>query len=419
MRERSDLRRLDCRAVPSSRDEIRAFLLVRNEIRRLPFTLAHHRALGVQRFFVVDNGSSDGTIDYLLAETDVHLYETTASYQDARNGIDWLELLLHVYGQDRWCLLLDADEHLVYPECETVGLPEFCRALEARGLNCLATSFVDLYADGSIADTHLSLERPPLEICRFFDSRGYYSIPCGGSHVPRIFGGSRARLFWPEIDLYSYSSRMASYVERAFDQVAYLAEHADVAAEVREGRLRSALQHFVDYGRFDPRSVRIREVPEWPEHVYLALYPDVRQSVKEGTFASGLEHFVRHGQFEGRLVWNSGPPCVSQVPLVRCDTDVSIDIGRHSLTGGTWRRRDAVGGALLHFKLTSDLVPRAETVLKLRGTARESSWALENKRYREVIERDPTLSAMTADSVSYRDARQLVEVGIITSLSEL
>jgi hypothetical protein len=104
---------------------------------------------------------------------------------------------------------------------------------------------------------------------------------------------------------------------------------------------------------------------------------------------------------------------------VRYDADMSFEIGRHSITGGTWRRRDAVGGALLHFKLTSDLVHRAETALKQRETARESTWDLENQRYREVIERDPTLSAMTADSASYRDARQLVDVGIITPLSEL
>jgi hypothetical protein len=418
-RQRSDLRRLDNRAASAHRDEICAFLVVRNELLRLPFTFKHHRALGVQRFFVVDNASSDGTIDYLLGESDVHVYETSDSYQDARNGIDWLELLLHMYGQDRWCLLLDADEHLVYPECETLSLQEFCRRLEERGLNCLATSFVDLYADIAIADTHLSSTRPPIEICRFFDPRGYCRFPSSVTHMPRIFGGARARLFWPEIDLTGYLSCIASYVERAFDQDAYLADHADVAAEVRDRRLESALQHFVDYGRLERRSVRVRDVPEWPERDYLALYPDVGRRVSDGTFASGLEHFVRHGQFEGRHVWRSGPPCVSQVPLVRYNDEMGVDIGRHSLTGGTWRRSDAVAGALLHFKLTSDLVPRAEAVLKQQGSARESGWALENQRYREVIERYPTLSAMTADSASYRDARQLVDVGIITPLSEL
>src|SRR5262245_58934620 len=119
MRPRSDLRRLDSRAVSREAGEIRAFLLVLNELQRLPFTLTHHRTLGVDRFFVVDNGSADGTIEYLLGEPDVHLFETSGSYQDARNGVDWIEMVLHVYGVDHWCLLLDADEQLVYPECET------------------------------------------------------------------------------------------------------------------------------------------------------------------------------------------------------------------------------------------------------------------------------------------------------------
>jgi glycosyltransferase involved in cell wall biosynthesis len=419
MRPRSDLRRLDNRAAPPGAVEIRAFLLVRNEIQRLAATLAHHRALGVHRFFVIDNGSTDGTVDYLLGEPDVHVFATSGAYQIARNGIDWIELLLHAYGEDRWCLLLDADEHLVYPECETVRLPDFCRTLEDRGLNCLATSFVDLYADRPIADTHLSQARPPLDVCRFFDPRGYYHFPSSASQLPRIFGGPRARLFWPEIDLAAYASQIPSYVERAFDQAEYLTAHTDVASEVREGRLESALQHFAQYGRFELRSIVVQDVPEWPEDDYLALYPDVRQSVLQGTFASGLEHFIRHGQFEGRLLWKSGPPCVSQVPLLRYDRDMAVGIGRHVLAGGTWRRPDAVGGALLHFKLTSDLVSRGQEALDLSAAARPPAWTLENQRYRETLDRTPALTAMTGDSVPYRDPRQLVDVGIITALSEL
>ena len=94
---------------------------------------------------------------------------------------------------------------------------------------------------------------------------------------------------WPEIDLAACATQIPSYIERAFDQAAYLAAHSDVASEVREGRFESALQHFAQYGRFEKRSVTLRSVPEWPEHDYLALYPDVRQSVMDGTFASGLE----------------------------------------------------------------------------------------------------------------------------------
>jgi glycosyltransferase involved in cell wall biosynthesis len=419
MPPRWDLRRLDSRAVPQHAAEIRAFLLVRNEIQRLPLMLTHHRTLGVHRFFVVDNGSVDGTLEYLRGEPDVHLFETSGSYQDARNGIDWIEMLLHVYGADTWCLLLDADEQLVYPECETVRLPEFCGALEERGLNCLVTSFVDMYGDRPIADTHLDHARPPIEICRFFDPHGYYHLPSSASLIPRMFGGPRARLFWPEIDLAAYARDVPCYIERAFDQTAYVTAHSDVAAEIREGRLESAVQHFSQYGRFERRSVTLRAVPEWPEHNYLALYPDVRQGIMDGTFSSGLDHFVRYGQFEGRLLWTSGPPCISQVPLLRYDHDVAVGIGRHVLAGGTWRRWDAVGGVLLHFKLTDALVPLGRSALDDPTGRQASTWTSENRRYREVIARIPTLTALAADSVAYRDPQQLVELGIITPLSAL
>ena len=204
MRERSDLRRLDRRAMPPKRDEIRAFMLVRNEIQLLPFTLAHHRALGVHRFFVVDNGSSDGTIDFLLAETDVHVLKRVPRTKTHATASIGLSCCCTSTAQNCWCLLLDADEHLVYPECETVGLPQFCRALEERGLNCLATSFIDLYADCRYRRHASQSDKPPIEICPFFDSRGYHYFPFNASHVPRIFGGPRARLFWPEIDLAGY-----------------------------------------------------------------------------------------------------------------------------------------------------------------------------------------------------------------------
>ena len=74
---------------------------------------------------------------------------------------------------------------------------------------------------------------------------------------------------------------------------------------------------------------------------------------------------------------------------------------------------------MLHFKLTADLVPRGRTALDGCGDTRASAWTLENQRYREVVDRSPEVSAMAVDSVAYRDPRQLVDIGIITALSEL
>eukprot|EP01031_Cornospumella_fuschlensis_P042141 gene42141-51456_t len=59
------------------------------EALRLPSTLDHHRRLGVDRFLVIDNGSVDGTVDYLTSQPDVHLFQTTESFAAANDGLHW------------------------------------------------------------------------------------------------------------------------------------------------------------------------------------------------------------------------------------------------------------------------------------------------------------------------------------------
>lgn len=63
--------------------DILAFAAMRNEAIRLPAFLDHHRKLGVARFFIVDNGSSDDTKAILTAAGDVVPFYTTASFQKA------------------------------------------------------------------------------------------------------------------------------------------------------------------------------------------------------------------------------------------------------------------------------------------------------------------------------------------------
>ena len=74
------LQRIDSRPFDEGPGEIRAFLTVRNEALRLPSTLRHCRELGVHRFFVVDNGSTDGTLELLAGEADVHVFTIVDSY---------------------------------------------------------------------------------------------------------------------------------------------------------------------------------------------------------------------------------------------------------------------------------------------------------------------------------------------------
>ena len=78
--------------------DVLCFVCLRNEAPRLPHFLAHHRALGVRHFLIVDNASTDGTADLLRDQPDVSLWQTGGQLQGRRFGMDWLTWLMLRHG---------------------------------------------------------------------------------------------------------------------------------------------------------------------------------------------------------------------------------------------------------------------------------------------------------------------------------
>jgi glycosyltransferase involved in cell wall biosynthesis len=197
----SALSRLDSNVIPDS-DEIRLFAKVRNEAERLPFFFSYYRTLGVDRFFIIDNGSTDGTLEYLRQLSDCHTFFTTDKMSNARAGIDWIQPLLNQFGQNRWCIVVDADELLVYPDSEIVPLPAFCRALDRVNADAFPCYMLDMYPDGNIDEIKYSPGQSFIEACPFFDATGYHRFARKGKGPvvgPVIMGGPRVRMFYPEL----------------------------------------------------------------------------------------------------------------------------------------------------------------------------------------------------------------------------
>jgi glycosyltransferase involved in cell wall biosynthesis len=181
---------MDSRPISCGTGEIRLFMCERNSFARLPHLLAHYRDLGVDRFFVVDNGSSDGSRDLLLAQPDVHLFHTEESYAEANCGHQWLLNLIEKYGRDRWCVAADSDEFLTYPYYETVSLRGLCRDMEREGSSVMHCILFDMYADTPIRDVQYRADTHPLEVCNFFEAE---SIEAWGT--AKHWGGVRGRVF--------------------------------------------------------------------------------------------------------------------------------------------------------------------------------------------------------------------------------
>ncbi len=192
------LDRVDDKAVALRPADILCCSVVRNEAARLPYFLAYYRGLGVDGFFVVDNGSTDGTLDYLLAQPDVRVWRSDLSFNQANFGAGWFEVLLRHYGVGHWCLMVDADELLVYHDCERRSLPDVCRALERQGQRAMSGLLLDMYADRPLQATRYTLGRPFLDVCPYFDRQVYHTRHEDGTEYGNqtlYFGGVRQRVF--------------------------------------------------------------------------------------------------------------------------------------------------------------------------------------------------------------------------------
>ena len=190
------LERLDSRPIPAAAGEIRLFTRLRNEAVRLPWLFDFYRRQGVDRFFVVDNGSDDGSRDYLLAQPDTHLFLTTNSYAVYGGGQRWLNHLLGRYGSGTWCLTVDVDEVLAYPHAERLSLKALTAHLDRSAVQALFAVMVDMYAETSLTQATYGAGDNPLQLCPCFDCGGYIRRDCADFPFRLVVGGLVSRFLF-------------------------------------------------------------------------------------------------------------------------------------------------------------------------------------------------------------------------------
>ncbi|HEX9160034.1 MAG TPA: glycosyltransferase family 2 protein, partial [Rhizomicrobium sp.] len=173
------------------RDGMMAIVPVRDEMANLPGFFAHYRRLGVRRFVVVDNGSTDGSDSYAKSQPDVVLYRTEDSFPASGAGMRWINVLIDRHAAGGWCLFADADEDLVYPGWETTPLDSLVAYLDAQGAEAMSAFMLDVYPERLIDSSGRAATRAD---CRYFDLN-YHWRGLTRSPWRRPFGGIRARLF--------------------------------------------------------------------------------------------------------------------------------------------------------------------------------------------------------------------------------
>jgi tetratricopeptide (TPR) repeat protein len=190
--------REDTKDIEISVSALLCCVVVRNEHPRLPYFLSYYRQKGVDRFLFIDNQSTDDTLAYLLQQPDVYVWSSTKSFNQVNFGSVWFELLLRRHGINHWCLTVDADELLYYPDCEHKTIPQLCQELDEKQYRAYTAILLDMYADKAIQETHCTPGQDFLKTCPYFDRQYYHRKQSQGGPYRNqtiYFGGLRERIF--------------------------------------------------------------------------------------------------------------------------------------------------------------------------------------------------------------------------------
>ena len=197
-RKGRDLTPLRDRSGTIRRHDILVFATLRNERVRLPYFLKYYREMGINHFLVVDNGSDDGSTEYLVAQGDVSVWASAASYKRSRFGADWMNWLQSRHGHGHWTLTVDVDEFLIYPFCDTRPIRALTDWLDASSIRSFGAMLIDMYPKGALDAQPYTEGDDPLAIASWFDS-GNYTISKNQLFGNLwIQGGPRMRMFFAD-----------------------------------------------------------------------------------------------------------------------------------------------------------------------------------------------------------------------------
>lgn len=179
--------------------------VVRNEMAVIGEYLEHYRKAGIRRFAIVDNDSTDGTLEFLCSQPDIDVYSNADPFSTTRKQ-GWINQIILRYGYARWYLIADADEHVVFDGIERHGFGDLVLRLESQHRRIARGMLVDMYGDRPLDQLSAASHCLRREH-RFFDPGPYSEfqrpemMSCRGGMRRRAFSNLDAD-FDPELTKY-------------------------------------------------------------------------------------------------------------------------------------------------------------------------------------------------------------------------
>jgi len=110
--------------------------------------IEHYRRLGAGRIVLLDNGSTDDSVERAMSYDGVAVLRCELPFRWFRTAMR--RYLVETYGDGGWVLLADVDELWDYPFSDRLMLPSFLEYLNEHSYTAVAAQMLDLFPPGPV-----------------------------------------------------------------------------------------------------------------------------------------------------------------------------------------------------------------------------------------------------------------------------
>ena len=188
------LKRVNWPKTVSGKARVRLYSVLNNAVRDLPDFLKVYREIGVEEFFLIDDGLSIEDRQIILQQWDCVLFENDGHFTDHCFGAYWVNWLRESCPHEGWDLFVDPDSYLSLPDLEALGLQAHLDLMEARSEEVLSAVCLFMYRASSTEVDDAVRHEDLSESTFLFDARVrvHQSLYCPYAADIRQYGKSIA-----------------------------------------------------------------------------------------------------------------------------------------------------------------------------------------------------------------------------------